>query len=323
MEKPTVLMGRWLPDKFIEPLLTSCNVERPQENAVFSREEMLEKVSRADAVLVVMNQMDEAVCAAAAPRCRIFANYGVGYNNIDVAAASRHRIWVSNTPDVVTADTADMAWALLLAAARRVAECDTMVRAGEWQSWGPLLMLGTRVNGKTVGIVGGGRIGLAFAERARGFNMNILYTANSPKPEFEAATGGRFVDLATLLRVSDFVSLHVPLSPATGHLIGAAELALMKPTSILVNTARGPVVDEKALVKALLAGQIAGAGLDVFEHEPKVEPELLAMKNVVLTPHSGGATLETRMDMGTMSVSNILAALAGDIPPNCLNPEAR
>jgi lactate dehydrogenase-like 2-hydroxyacid dehydrogenase len=184
-------------------------------------------------------------------------------------------------------------------------------------------MLGARVNGKTLGVVGGGRIGLAFAKRALGFNINILYTANSPKPEFEAATGGRFVDLATLLRVSDFVSLHVPLSAATRHLIGAGELALMKPSAILVNTARGPVVDEKALVKALQDRRIAGAGLDVFEHEPKVEPALLAMKNVVLTPHSGGATLETRVDMGAMSVGNILAALAGKVPPNCLNPEAR
>ncbi len=322
MDIATVVISRWLPDAFTDTL-AGCKVVKPAENAAFSRGELLAAVRGCDAVLVVGDSADEEVCAAAAPTCRVFANFGVGYNNIDVEAATAHGIWVCNTPDVVTDATADMAWALLLAAARRVGECDRLVREGRWTSWGPTFMLGRDVYGATLGIVGGGRIGLAVAKRALGFNMDILYTANSPKPDFEKATGGRFVDLATLLRAADFVSLHVPLTPATRHLIGAPELAMMKKTAILVNTARGPVVDEKALTAALAAGTIAGAGLDVFENEPQVEPDLMKLENVVFAPHVGSATLATRTGMGRMACRNILAALRGELPPNCLNPAAR
>ncbi|MDT8899933.1 2-hydroxyacid dehydrogenase [Anaeroselena agilis] len=322
MDEATVVLSRWLPDSFTDTLAEKCRIVRPAENEAFSREELLAAVGACDAILAVGDRIDEAVFAAA-PRCRVVANFGVGYNNIDVAAATSHGIWVTNTPDVVTDATADLAWALLLAAARRLGECDRLVRAGQWDSWGPLFMLGRDVSGAMLGIVGGGRIGLAMAKRALGFNMDILYTANSPKPDFEKAVGGRFVPLPTLLRESDFVSLHVPLTEQTRHLIGAPELAMMKKTAVLVNTARGPVVDEKALVDALEARAIAAAGLDVFEREPQVEPGLLKLDNVVLAPHVGSATLECRTGIARMACRNILAALRNDLPPNCLNPEAR
>ena len=314
MDKATVVLSRWLPEAFTGTLAETCRIVSPPEDEAFSREELLAAVRGCDAILAVGDRIDDAVCAAAAPTCRVVANFGVGYNNIDVAAATNRGIWVTNTPDVVTDATADLAWALLLAAARRLGECERLVRAGQWKSWGPLFMLGCDVSGATLGIVGGGRIGLAMAKRALGFNMDILYTANSPKPDFEKATGGRFVPLATLLREADFVSLHV---------IGAPELAMMKKTAVLVNTARGPVVDEKALVAALEARAIAGAGLDVFENEPQVEPGLLKLDNVVLAPHVGSATLECRTGIARMACRNILAALRGELPPNCINPGAR
>lgn len=322
MDKATVVISRWLPDSFTDTL-EGYRMVKPAEGGAFSRAELLAAARECDALLVVGDRVDEAVCAAAAPRCRVFANFGVGYNNIDVAAATAHGIWVCNTPDVVTDATADLAWTLLLGAARRVAECDRLVRAGRWTSWGPTFMLGRDVYGATLGIVGGGRIGLAVAKRAIGFNMDVLYTANSPKPEFEQATGGRFAALPALLKQADFVSLHVPLTEATRHLIGAAELAMMKRSAVLVNTSRGPVVDEKALVAALEVGTIAGAGLDVFEKEPQVEPGLLKLDNVVLAPHVGSATLATRTGMGRMACRNVLAALRDELPPNCLNPAAR
>jgi glyoxylate reductase len=323
MDKATVVLSRWLPDSFTDSLEEHCRIVRPAVDTAFTREELLAAVKDCDAILAVGDRIDEAVCAAAAPTCRVVANFGVGYNNIDVPAATAHGMWVTNTPDVVTDATADLAWALLLAAARRLGECDRLTRAGQWKSWGPLFMLGRDVTGATLGIVGGGRIGLAMAKRALGFNMDILYTANSPKADFEKATGGRFVDLPTLLRSADFVSLHVPLTDTTHHLIGAPELAMMKKTAILVNTARGPVVDERALVAALENGTIAGAGLDVFENEPQIEPGLLKLDNVVLAPHVGSATLETRTGIARMACRNILAALRNELPPNCLNPQAR
>lgn len=321
MDKATVVISRWLPDAFIDSL-AGCKVVMPAESGAFDHEELLAAVRGCDAILAVGDRINESVCAAA-PRCRVVANFGVGYNNIDVDAATAHGIWVTNTPDVVTDATADLAWALLLAAARRLGECDRLVRSGQWKSWGPLFMLGRNVSGTTLGIVGGGRIGLAMAKRARGFNMDILYTANSPKPEFEKETGGRFVDLMTLLRTADFVSLHVPLTEATRYLIGAPELAAMKKTAVLVNTARGPVVDEKALVSALKERVIAAAGLDVFEREPQVESGLFELDNVVLAPHVGSATLECRTGIARMACRNILAALRGELPPNCVNPAAR
>lgn len=323
MAKPSVYVTRRIPEAAIELLEQHCAVEFNPEDRALSREELLGKVRGRDAVLCLLTDtIDEAVLAAAGPQCRIFANFAVGYNNIDVAAATKRGVYVSNTPDVLTDATADMAFALLMAVARRVAEGDRFTRAGKFKGWGPLFMLGQEVGGKTLGIIGAGRIGQVMAKRAAGFDMKLLYTANSPKPDFESATGAKYVDKDTLLKEADFVSLHVPLTPETRHMIGERELKLMKQSAILINTARGPVVDEKALVAALRTGEIWGAGLDVFEREPELEPGLAELDNAVIPPHLGSATLETRVKMGMMAAGNILAALNGGVPPNCLNPAA-
>jgi glyoxylate reductase len=323
MAKPTVYVTKQVPETTIRMLKTQCEVEVNPEDRSLTREELLDKVRGKNAVLTMLSDtIDATVLDAVGPRCTIIANYAVGYNNIDIPAATERGIFATNTPDVLTDATADMAWALLLAVARRVVEGDRFTRAGKFKGWGPLMLLGMEVTGKTLGVIGAGRIGQAFARRAHGFNMKILYTASKPKPEFEAQTGAKFADRDTLLREADFVSLHVPLTPATRHLIGERELALMKKSAILINTARGPVVDEKALVRALKEKRIWGAGLDVFEREPELEPGLMELDNVVIPPHLGSATIETRDKMGVLAAENILAALAGKVPPNCLNPEA-
>lgn len=321
MTKARVLITRPVFPPVVEYLRQYFDVDMETGEKKLPAAELLEKARQADAVFIIGDRLDEAFFAGVGSRCKIIANFGVGYNTVDVAAATRHGIYVTNTPDVVTDDTADLAMGLLIATARRIAECDRFVRDGKWPKTNINILSGRSVNGKTVGIIGGGRIGLAFAKRALGFNMKILYTANSPKPDFEAATGGKFVDKDTLLREADFVSLHVPLQASTRHLIGEKELALMKLDSIIVNTARGPVIDEAALVSALKAGKIAGAGLDVFEKEPNLAEGLAELPNVVLTPHIGTQIDETRIRMGLMCAENIVAALNGKVPPNCVNPE--
>lgn len=323
MSKPKVLITRKVAQPVIEYLSENCDVDLAGDESGISTEALMIRAQGCDAILVAVDKLDEAFCKAISPHCKIIANHGVGYNNIDVAAATKHGIYVTNTPDVVTDDTADLAMGLLIAAARRMVECDRYVRAGEWKIVNINALNGSKVSGKTVGIIGGGRIGLAFAKRCKGFDMQILYTANSPKPDFEAETGGKFVDKETLLREADFISLHVPLQASTKHLIGEHELNLMKSTAIIINTARGPVIDEKALVAALKAGKIGGAGLDVFEREPNLEHGLVDLANVVLTPHIGTHIVETRIRIAMMCAENILAALKGEIPPNCVNPEAK
>ena len=259
---------------------------------------------------------------AAAPRLRIVAVAAVGYNIVDVAAATRRGILVTNTPGVLTDTTADMAWALMLGVARRVPESDRFVRAGKWAGvyWSQLM--GTDVHGGTLGIIGLGRIGQAIARRAQGFGMRVLYHKRTPDPEAARGVGAEYRTKAELLRESDFVVLSIPLTPETRHLIGAAELALMKPTAFLVNVARGPVVDEAALVEALRANRIAGAGLDVFEDEPKLHPGLLGLENLALTPHIGSASGATRRRMATRAAENCIAALEGHRPPDLVNPDA-
>jgi lactate dehydrogenase-like 2-hydroxyacid dehydrogenase len=259
---------------------------------------------------------------AAAPGLRIVAVAAVGYNIVDVAAATRRGILVTNTPGVLTETTADMAWALMLGVARRVPESDRFVRAGKWTGvyWSQLM--GVDVHGATLGIVGLGRIGQAIARRAQGFGMRVLYHNRKRDPEAERAVGAEYRGKAELLREADFVVLSIPLSSETRHLIGPAELALMKPTAYLVNVARGPVVDEAALVDALRSGRIAGAGLDVFEEEPKVHPGLLELENLALTPHIGSASRATRLRMATRAAENCVAALSGQRPPNLINPDA-
>lgn len=246
----------------------------------------------------------------------------MGFNNIDLDAAIRLKIAATNTPDVLTDTTADLSFALILGVARRVVEADRFVRSGKWVGWKPNLMIGSDVHGKTLGVIGLGRIGSAVAKRGQGFNMRIAYAdIRRLHPAIEQQHQLHFMPLRDLLQTSDFVTLHVPLTPETFHLIGAEQLSLMKKSAFLINASRGPVVDEKALVEALRAGTIAGAGLDVFEAEPQVSPELLAMDNVLLLPHVGSATDETREKMVQTAVNNILAVIRGEIPPNILNPE--
>lgn len=311
---------RRLPVQILD-LFDGYDVEMNSEDRGLTKEELLAKIKGRDAVVVVADMIDEEICRAVKSKCRIFANYGVGYNQIDVESATRQGIYVSNTPDVVTDATADLAWTLLLATARRVVECDRFVRSGQ-KTWHPMNLMGTHITGKTLGIVGGGRIGQAVARRAQGFSMDVIYTDVRNIPAFEAATAGKFVDKETLLKSADFISVHAPLLPSTRHLFGADEFKLMKKTAILINAARGPIIDEKALVVALREGRFAGAGLDVFEQEPNLTDGLSELPNVVMTPHVGTQTTETRIEMGVVCAKNVFAAMSNQIPPNCLNPEA-
>jgi len=322
MAKPSVYVTRSLPVEVIDKLKERYEVEVNLEDRALTKEELKGKIKGRDAIVVVGNVIDEEICQIAESQCKIFACYSVGYNNVDVEAATKHGIYVSNTPEIVTGATADLALTLLLSTARRVLECDKFVRSGQ-TSWGPMTLVGSQVSGKTIGIIGGGRIGMAVAQRAKGFDMNIIYTDVNPNPTFETTTGGKFVDKETLLKTADFISIHIPLFPTTRHFIGKNELQMMKKTTILINTARGPIVDEKALVEALQQGIIAGAGLDVFEQEPKLESGLVELPNVVITPHIGTSTTEIRIEMGLLCAQNIFAALDGEKPPTCLNPTAK
>jgi glyoxylate reductase len=257
-----------------------------------------------------------------APDLRVVANCAVGYDNIDVAAATQRGIVVTNTPGVLTDSTADLAFALMLAVGRRVVEGDRRVREGRFKHFVPFQFLGTDISGKVLGIVGLGRIGMAVARRAAGFDMQVVYhNRHRLAADQEAALGASYADLNALLARSDYVSLHVPLTPDTRYLIGTDQLRAMKSSAILVNTSRGPVVDEAALVVALQEKWIAGAGLDVYEKEPLLAPGLAALDNAVLLPHVGSATIETRTRMAALAAKNLLVGLRGDIPPNCLNRE--
>ena len=272
---------------------------------------------------MLTDRVDAELLDRAGPGLRVVANYAVGYDNLDLDACTARGVLATNTPDVVTEATADLAWALLLASARRVAGGDRFLRAGRPWIWGPEFFLGFEVHGKTLGVIGLGRIGRAVARRAAGFGMTVCYTARNRLPAGdEAELGVAWRELDDLLAEADFVTVHTGLSPATRHLIGAGQLARMKPTAVLVNTARGPIVDEAALAAALAAGELGAAGLDVFEREPEVHPGLLELDNVTIVPHLGTATLETRVAMGMTAAGNLLAALDGHRPPNLLNPDA-
>jgi len=277
--------------------------------------------SGTQAIVCLLGTKVDAALLDSAPRLRVVSNVAVGHDNIDVAACSARGIFATNTPDVLTEATADLAWALILASARRVAEGDRYVRSGKWKRWDWTLLRGAEIHGRTLGILGAGRIGQATGHRAIGFSMQVLYTSRERKLLFEHTTMARRVEFKTLLRESDFLSVHVPLSAKTRHLIGAKELRLMKPGAILINTARGPIVDEAALAKALKSGHLASAGLDVFEREPEIHPELLKLENVVLLPHIGSSTDAARRKMLETALRNCVAALKGEVPPNALNAQ--
>lgn len=319
-KKWNVYVTRMIPAEVIDSLRQHCDVEVNPENRPLTRDELLINVRGRDAVITqVTDVVDDIVLAAAGSQCKIFANYAVGFNNFDLAAATKRGVMFTNTPDVVTDATVELTWTLIFAVARRVVSADKFVRAGGFKGLDPMLMLGRELNGKTLGVIGAGRIGRSFAAKAPAFAMKVLYHDVAPNDEFETATGARYVGIDELLSSADFVSLHVPLLPATRHLIGARELKLMKKTAILINASRGPVVDEAALVAALQAGEIWGAGLDVYENEPALAPGLADLDNVILMPHIGTATIETRLNMGRVAAANVLAVMRGETPPNLLN----
>ena len=317
-----VFVTRRIPQPGLDILKKQCRtVDVNSHDRPLARDELLNGVRGRDGVLCLLTDTIDEQILETARGAKIFANYAVGFNNIDVDAATRRGILITNTPGVLTQTTADLTWALIFAVARRITEGDRFTRRGRFQGWGPMLLLGSDITGKTLGIVGAGRIGTAVAERSAGFGMTVLYTDAVPNETLEKKHNARRVAIDDLLKRSDFVSLHVPLLPETTHLIGSRELNLMKKTAYLINTCRGPVVDEKALVEALKSGEIAGAGLDVYEDEPRLEPGLSELDNVVLLPHIGSATVETRTKMATMAAQNLIAGLKGERPPNLVNPE--
>ena len=317
-----ILVTGNLPAEVMDPLREKYEVEAHAEDRPMERQQLLSRIGDRDGLLCMITDAVDDELLGRAPRLKMIANMGVGYNHIDIAAATRRGIPVSNTPGVLTDATADLAFTLILAVARRVVEGDRRVREGKFKLWAPFLFLGREVSGKTLGIVGFGRIGRAVARRAAGFGMRVLYHNRSRlTPAEERESPAEYADLNTLLAQADFVSLHVPRSGETRHLIGAAELSRMKPTAYLINTARGPVVDEVALLATLQRGMIAGAGLDVYENEPALTPGLADLPNVVLLPHVGSATLETRTAMAAMAARNLIAGLDGQRPPNLVNPE--
>lgn len=315
-----VITGR-IPGEAVERLRAVHDVSAWESHETISRAELLERVKGADAILSLLTEkVDAELLDAAGPQLRVVANVAVGYNNIDVAACTERGIRVTNTPGVLTEATADIAMALVLASTRRMGEGERVIRSQSPWQWGMFYMLGMGIQGRQLGIVGMGQIGIATAKRAKAFGMTIAYTKRTPLDDATARElEATHMDIDQLLATSDVVSLHCPYSPDTHHYINAARLAQMKKTAYLVNTARGPVVDEAALVDALRSGVIAGAGLDVFEHEPKVNEGLLALDNAVLIPHLGSATVETRTAMANLAATNALAFLDGKTPPNLVN----
>lgn len=317
-----VLITGRLPEEVVAVIKKEHLVEAHGEDRPMERKRLLDLVRDKDGLLcMITDRIDEELLNRAA-HLKMIANLAVGYDNIDMEAATLRHIPVSNTPDVLTDATADLTFALILATARRVVEGDKRTRAGKFRYWAPSLFLGRGVSGKTLGIVGLGRIGRAVAQRAKGFEMDVLYNNRRPlAASLEKELEVEYADFTTLLAQSDFVSVHVPLNDETRHLIDSEALGKMKSTAYLINTSRGPVVDERALEKTLREGKIAGAGLDVYENEPHVFPDLMELENVVLLPHMGSATVETRTGMARKATENLLAGLSGKRPPDCLNWE--
>jgi len=321
--KPRVYVTREIPERGLKKIMERFDTEVWPEYGPPPKQVIIEKARDADALVTLLSDKIDAEIFDAAPKLKIVAQMAVGFDNIDVEEATRRGIYVTNTPGVLTETTADFAWALLMAIARRVVEADRYVREGKWKvGWHPSMLLGRDVYGATLGIIGVGRIGSAVARRAKCFNMRILYYDVVRNPQIEKETGATFVDLDTLLRESDFISVHVPLTKETYHLINAERLKFVKKTAYLINTSRGPVVDEKALYEALKEGRLAGAALDVFEQEPlPTDSPLLRLDNVILTPHIASASYETRSRMAEMVAENLIAFFEGKVPPNLVNPD--
>lgn len=323
MSKPRVFVTRIIPDRGLRKVLEQTDATVWEDELPPPRSVLLEWASQADGLLTLLTDKIDAELMDAAPKLKVVANFAVGFDNFDVPAATQRGILMTNTPGVLTDTTADLAFTLLMACARRIAEGRDYAKNGHWRTWGPMLLMGQDIHGATLGIAGIGRIGLAMARRASGFGMRILYHDAMRSEIAERELGAVKVSKEELLAQSDFVSLHVPLTPETRHYIDAAALRQMKPNAILINTARGPVVDTMALYEALKAQQIFGAGLDVTDPEPlPADHPLYTLDNALIVPHIASASFETRSQMAEMAADNLLAGLAGALPPNCLNPEA-
>jgi glyoxylate reductase len=323
MTRPTAYITRRVPQAAIDIVAAACDYTIwDSEEQATPRDVLLRAAAASDGVLSMLSDRIDTEFLDAAPRCRVVANMAVGYDNVDVPALTERGVLLTNTPGVLTETTADLAWALLMAAGRRIVEGQKLIEAGQWKSWSPMFMVGQDIYGATLGVVGAGRIGSAVARRAAAFNMRVLYHNRRPSPELETQTGAQYRALDDLLRESDFVVVLVPLTPETRGMFGAREFALMKPTGVFVNVARGPIVNELELAAALAQGRPGAAGLDVFEREPiGADHPLLRLPNVTAVPHIGSATVATRTRMATTAATNLVAALTGQPVPNPVNPE--
>jgi glyoxylate reductase len=320
---PRVYVTRLIPKRGLDLLCGFAEAKVWEEELPPAREVLLEEVKEVEGLLSLLTDTIDAELMDAAPNLKVISNYAIGYDNIDVQAASERGILVCHTPGVLTDTTADFAFTLLVCVGRRVVEAVQYVREGRWKTWGPLLCLGYDIYGSTLGLIGLGRIGSAVAKRATGFEMRIMYSDVYRQPSLERELGLIHADLDTLLRESDFISLHTPLTPETYHMIGNAQFKVMKNTAILVNTSRGQVVDQEALYDALVSGEIAGAGLDVTDPEPiDADDPLLTLDNCIVVPHIASASVAARTLMATMAAENLIAGLQGRMPRNPVNPEA-
>ena len=322
MSKPKVFVTRVIPEKGLEIVRNFCDVDQWQRELPPTREELLQHIRGVDGLLCLLtDKIDGEVMDEAGPQLKVISNHAVGFDNIDVPAATARKIPVGNTPDVLTDATADFAFALLMAVARRVTEAERYVHDGKWKTWGPMTLLGVDIKGATLGLVGLGRIGKAVARRALGFDMRVIYYDPSEKKRDPALKATR-VEFETLLKESDFISLHTPLTPDTRHLIDSEALSKMKPNAVLINTARGPIVDPEALYEALKDHRIFGAGLDVTDPEPlPMDSPLLTLDNIVIVPHIASASQSSREKMSWMAAQNLIAGLKGERLPNCVNPQ--
>jgi glyoxylate reductase len=316
-----IFVTRKIPEQGLSLLKKYHDLEINPYNRILDKDEIIKGLKDKEGLLCLLTDNIDKDVILSEPKLKMIANYAVGFDNIDIKTASEYGIPVSNTPDVLTDATSDMAWALLFSVARRLIEGDKFTRSGKFKGWGPMLMLGQDVSKKTLGVIGTGRIGTSFALKSRGFDMNVLYSSRRTNEILETQLGAKKVDISTLLKKSDFISIHVSLNKSTHHFIGEKQLKLMKKNAILINTSRGPVVDEKALIKALKENWIFGAGLDVYENEPRINDEFKHLQNVVLQPHSASATIEARTNMSIIAAENMIEGLKGEIPTNCVNKE--
>lgn len=315
--KPSIFVTRMLPEPSIKKLKEYFEVTINPDDRVLEKQKIIDNIKDKDALLCLLTDTIDKAVLDAGNKLRVISNYAVGYNNIDITEATKRKIPVCITPGILTDATADLTWALILSVARKIVASDKFTRAGLFKGWAPNLFLGGDITGKTLGIIGMGRIGQAVAKRARGFDMTVVYTARSDKNIPDA----KFVSLNELLAISDIVSLHTPLTPETRHLIDTEQFNRMKKTAYLINTTRGPVINEKALLTALESNTIAGAGLDVYEEEPLLTPGLIDLDNVVLLPHIGSATIETRTNMAILAAENAITIIQGNKPHAIANPE--